>query len=49
MEGEKKNRILMYGKKILMPYLLDRKIAVIDYVMISHFDTDHVRADCFLF
>lgn len=30
------------GEKILMPYLLDRKISTIDYVFISHFDTDHV-------
>ena len=30
------------GKKILIPYLLDRKIPNIDYVIISHFDTDHV-------
>lgn len=39
MNGE----ILMYGEKILMPYLLDRKIAVIDYMFISHFDTDHCQ------
>lgn len=26
-----------------MPYLLDRKIAVIDYIIISHFDTDHCQ------
>ena len=25
-----------------MPYLLDRKIAIVDYIMVSHFDTDHV-------
>ena len=25
-----------------MPYLLDRKIAVVDYIIVSHFDTDHV-------
>lgn len=30
------------GKNILLPYLLDRKITTIDYVIISHFDTDHV-------
>ena len=33
----------MYGKSVLMPYLLDRKIAVIDYIIISHFDTDHCQ------
>lgn len=32
----------MFGKETLMPYLLDRKIAVVDYIMVSHFDTDHV-------
>ena len=30
------------GKETLMPYLLDRKIAIVDYIMVSHFDTDHV-------
>ena len=30
------------GANILVPYLLDRKINKIDYVMISHFDEDHV-------
>ena len=34
---------MMYGKSVLMPYLLDRKIAVIDYIIISHFDTDHCQ------
>lgn len=31
------------GKKTLMPYLFDRGYTTIDYVMISHFDQDHVR------
>ena len=31
------------GKSTLMPYLLSRKIAVIDYIFISHFDTDHCQ------
>lgn len=30
------------GKNILIPYLLDRKIKKIDYIIISHFDEDHV-------
>ena len=30
------------GKKILVPYLLDRRIKTLDYVIISHFDEDHV-------
>ena len=31
------------GKSTLMPYLLSRKIAVIDYIFISHFDTEHFQ------
>ena len=31
------------GKNILLPYLLDRKINVLDYIMISHFDADHCQ------
>lgn len=30
------------GKKTLIPYLLDRGYTTIDYVMLSHFDQDHV-------
>lgn len=30
------------GEKILLPYLLDRGVTKIDYMMISHFDSDHV-------
>lgn len=29
------------GKNILLPYLLDRRITKIDYMLISHFDSDH--------
>lgn len=29
------------GKNTLVPYLLDRKIISIDYICISHFDSDH--------
>lgn len=35
-----------YGEKVVVPYLLDRKISKIDYLMISHFDSDHCRTDC---
>lgn len=31
------------GKNTLIPYLLDRKILKLDYIIISHFDYDHVR------
>ncbi|MBQ9297547.1 MAG: ComEC/Rec2 family competence protein [Clostridia bacterium] len=33
------------GENILIPYLLDRGISTVDYIIISHFDSDHVRAD----
>lgn len=31
------------GEKTLLPYLLDRRINKLDYVMISHFDADHAQ------
>ena len=30
------------GEKTLLPYLLDRKIKKLDYIIISHFDSDHI-------
>ncbi|MBQ3408073.1 MAG: DNA internalization-related competence protein ComEC/Rec2 [Clostridia bacterium] len=30
------------GKNIVVPYLLNKSITKIDYIIISHFDTDHV-------
>ena len=30
------------GKNVLVPYLLARRIKHLDYIIISHFDTDHV-------
>ncbi len=32
------------GKNTMLPYLLDRGINKIDYMMISHFDADHCQA-----
>lgn len=29
------------GEKVLVPYLLDRGVKTIDYIMVSHFDNDH--------
>ena len=29
------------GKQVVYPYLLDRKIKTIDYLILSHFDSDH--------
>ena len=31
------------GKNVVIPYLLSKKVDTIDYMMVSHFDTDHVR------
>lgn len=31
------------GEKTLLPYLLDRRINKLEYIIISHFDSDHVR------
>lgn len=31
------------GKNTLLPYLFDRRITKLDYVIISHFDSDHVK------
>lgn len=31
------------GKNTLLPYLLDRGITKLDYILISHFDTDHCK------
>ena len=33
------------GKNALLPYLLDRNVKELDYVMITHFDQDHVRTE----
>lgn len=31
------------GENTLLPYLLDRKVAKIDFIMVSHFDSDHCQ------
>ncbi len=30
-----------YGKNVVLPYLLDRRVNKLDYIIISHFDSDH--------
>ena len=40
--GGNENSDFDVGKNILLPYLLDRGIKKLDYIMVSHFDTDHV-------
>lgn len=39
--GSKNRESFDVGEKILLPYLLDRRIKTLDYIMISHFDEDH--------
>lgn len=31
------------GESVVLPYLLDRRISSLDYVIISHFDSDHYK------
>ena len=31
------------GENTLLPYLLDRKITKVDYIIVSHFDSDHAQ------
>lgn len=44
--GSEANESYDVGKNTLIPYLLDRGITKLDYIFISHFDSDHVRTDC---
>lgn len=41
--GGSENSSFDVGEKILLPYLLSRGITHLDYILISHFDSDHVR------
>ena len=43
--GTLKKEIFDVGKETLIPFLLDKGITKIDYIIISHFDSDHVRTD----
>ena len=44
--GGSKSSDFDVGKSTLLPYILDRGYTKIDYVIISHFDEDHVRSGC---
>lgn len=46
--GTREKEVFDVGAKILIPYLLDRGITNLDYIIISHFDSDHVRSDYLL-
>lgn len=41
--GGSENSNYDIGKNILVPYLLDRKIKYIDYMIFTHFDSDHCK------
>ena len=41
--GGSENSNYDIGKNILVPYLLDRKIKCIDYIIFTHFDSDHCK------
>lgn len=41
--GGSSNENYDVGKNTTLPYLLDRRISKLDYVIISHFDADHVQ------
>ena len=41
--GGSNNKNYDIGKNTTLPYLLDRRINCLDYVIISHFDSDHVQ------
>jgi len=41
--GGSENGSFDVGKQILLPYLLDRRITTIDYLIVSHFDSDHCK------
>ena len=36
------------GENTLVPYILDRGFTKIDFIIISHFDSDHVRTDYYM-
>lgn len=37
------------GKNTLIPYLLDRKIKKLDYIIVTHQDLDHVRTEFWVY
>lgn len=42
IDGGDRTENFDYGEKVVGPYLLDKNIRKIDYMIISHFDSDHV-------
>lgn len=43
--GGQENSSYDVGKSILLPYILKRGYTSIDYIIISHFDYDHIRTE----
>ena len=43
--GNLNNEVYDVGKNTVIPYLLDRGITKLDYIIVSHFDSDHVRTE----
>lgn len=43
IDGGGSNTEYDVGKQVLLPYLLDRGIMKIDFILISHFDSDHCK------
>ena len=41
--GGSENSSYDVGKNVLVPYLLDRGVKTIDYMIFSHFDSDHAK------
>ena len=41
--GSENSNSFNVGEKVLLPYLLNRKIRTLDYIVISHFDSDHCK------
>lgn len=41
VDGGDKTENFNYGERVVLPYLLNRKVKVIDYLIVSHFDSDH--------
>lgn len=43
--GQRDSKSFDVGKNTLLPYLLKKGVTKLDYILVSHFDSDHVRTD----
>ncbi len=46
--GEGNSNQFDQGEYTVLPYLLDRRISKLDYIIVSHFDSDHVRTEFYI-